>query len=149
MTDKVPICNGQHGLRQGVQEHVFLFYCFHNAHTVQRHVIEKDEVQQIAVVRHRANCFRYPNRHVVGLHAVLRHDHLAIALGGIGGKTNVHRGLIDTQVGAVTYDEKVRHLRVLSEPLLQSGAVCRVQGVFCHDREGSGSRQAGKLRHRI
>ena len=107
MTDKGPICDGHHGSRKGVRERVFLFYCFYDAHTVERHVIEKDKVQQIAVVRHRANALGGSNGQIVGLHAVLRYHHLAIALGGIGRETQVHRRLVDAEVGAVADDQKV------------------------------------------
>ena len=60
-TSKVPDTEGPGHREPGydAQKYVSLFYCLYDAHTVQRHVIEKDEVHQVAVVGHDANCLRH------------------------------------------------------------------------------------------
>ena len=89
---------------------------FYHLNAVQCHVMQKDLVQQVAVMGRRTDRFCCRDRQVIGLHAILRYDHAPIMAVCVGARTQEVCQLVNADIRAVPHNNKSGDLSMIGQP---------------------------------
>ena len=87
-------------------------------------------MEQVAIMRHGADLGCQRHADIVGLAAFRWQNHPALQLAGIGIQPQVHRKLIDAQVGAIANQDEGVYLRVGGQPGVQAGVQAGLDGIL-------------------
>src|SRR5579884_3735249 len=105
----------------------------HDFDAVEAHVIQEGEMQEVAIVGQSADLFCCFDRSVIGLNRVLRDDDAHIEIVCIGMESQMHRHLMDTEIGAIAHNHGNAQVVMLRQPLSKMRAMKGAERVLLNN----------------
>src|SRR6266581_3946924 len=106
-------------------------------------------MQDIAAVWKSTNFASYCNRHIIRLHSIFRNNNPHSQIMCVSIEFEMHRHLMHTQIGTVTYDNGGAQIAVCFQPCTQSCVMKGIERVLCDNGIEIGKGQARQLRNSL